>query len=98
VTDLQTLDEFRGHPGDALSYARINAHISKPDDIWVVSLMGLDTDEEVDGFSKEEINEIILYLEHISNRLDTMEKEEEPNLFDTGEDDAEEETNSRGMG
>ncbi len=98
MIDLQTLDEFRGHPGDALSYAKIEAHISKPDDMWVASLMGLDTEEEIDGFSKEEINEIILYLQHISNRLDTIEKEEEPTLFDGGEDDAQEETNTRGVG
>ena len=97
--NIKTLDEFRDHPGDPLSYANINAYATKPENEWLVSLVGFDIDEEIDGYTKEELNEIILYLEYIKSRLDIIEDSEKtPGLFDGGDKDGTEETNTRGMG
>ncbi len=97
--NLQTLDEFRDHPGDPLSYVNIRGFISKPDGQNIVSLINFDTEEEIDGYTSEEISEIILYLQYIKTRLDTIEESENnPGLFDGGDDNAKEETNTRGMG
>tara|TARA_R100001509_G_scaffold163727_2_gene138991 strand:+ start:269 stop:571 length:303 start_codon:yes stop_codon:yes gene_type:complete len=97
--NLQTLDEFRNHPGDPLSYVNIHGFISKPDGQNIVSLVNIDTEEEIDGYTSEEISEIILYLQYIKTRLDTIEESENsPGLFDGGDDNAKEETNTRGMG
>ena len=46
--NLQTLDEFRDHPGDPLSYVNIHGFISKPDGQNIVSLINFDTEEEID--------------------------------------------------
>ena len=102
---LKTLDEFRNHPGDSLSYVNIQSFVSKPNDMNVVSLVNFDIDEEIDGYTSEEIIELIHYLQYIKDRLDTIEESDNsPGLFDRGEIDGkediegEEETNTRGMG
>lgn len=96
---VKTMDEFRDHPGDPLSYQRVEAEISKPDDQYLVSLFNIDTEIEIDGYTGEELNELILYLQYLKSRLDTIEESESgPGLFDGGEFDGEEKTNTRGMG
>ena len=96
INETYMLDDFRGHPDDALSSLNISAQITKPVNDVLVTFSNIDILEEIDGYNKAEIKEIIGFMEHVCNRLDFL-MDPSPSLFDEGTSDDEEQTSTTRM-